>query len=249
MHSAQKNTVKRPNQELSISCQLYTVRVNAGTRIWTGDRKVPEIVQSLLSTTGDYGPILVEYGLIIIFVAIVIDGFGIPAPSQSLLIAGAILSSNGEWDIRLLLASAWVAAVVGSSLGYIVGRVGGRKLLLRLPLSSSRFARMEAFCQRYGKLLVVLSRFIDGPRQLTGVFVGSLQMPVLAFLLATSAGAVLWVGFWGIGSYYLGRHFHVIARVFESVAPFAWLATGFLALAFFIYLMRRKNHENPTAGK
>ncbi|GMR21178.1 MAG: DedA family protein [Gammaproteobacteria bacterium] len=207
------------------------------------------MVQSLLTAANNYEPVLAEYGLLIILASIAIEGFGIPAPGQSLLIAGALLSTRGEFDIRLLLLSAWFAASAGSALGYIIGRLGGRKLLLRLPLSPSRLERMDAFCQRHGTLLVILSRFIDGPRQLTGIFVGSLKMPVTLFLLATSAGAVLWVGFWGLGSYYLGQHIHIIAQVFESVAPYTWVATGLIVLALSVYLFRRHNHRKPAPGR
>ncbi len=205
-----------------------------------------EFLQSLMTAANNYEPLLIEYGLIIILTAIAIEGFGIPAPGQSLLIAGALLSTRGEFDIRLLLISASLATIAGSTLGYIIGRIGGRKLLLRLPLRPSRLERMEAFCQRYGILLVILSRFIDGPRQLTGIFVGSLKMPAIVFLLATSAGAVLWVGFWGISSYYLGQHIHVIAQVFESIAPYTWIATGLLVLALCVYLIRRHHHRNKS---
>lgn len=185
----------------------------------------------------------------IILAAIAIEGFGIPTPGQSLLIAGALLSTRGGFDIRLLVVSAWFAAVAGSTFGYIIGRAGGRKLLLRLPLNPSRLERMDAFCQRHGLLLVILSRFIDGPRQLTGIFVGSLQIPAMTFLLATSAGAVLWVGFWGVGSYYLGQHIHIIAQVFEAIAPYTWMTTGLLILALCIYLIRRHNHRKSSPEK
>ncbi len=200
---------------------------------------MPEIVQSLLA----------EYGLVIILAAIALEGIGIPTPGQSLLVAGALLSASGEFDIRLFLASSWFAALAGSMLGYMVGRLGGRKLLLRLPLNPSRIERMETFCQRYGSFLVILSRFIDGPRQLTGMFVGSLKMPVIAFFLASGLGAVLWVGIWGLGSYYLGQHMHLIAETFSNFAPYTWIATGLLILALCIYLIRKRNHRTPTPGK
>jgi len=207
---------------------------------------VSDIIQSLIAAANNYEPVLAEYGLLVIFAVIAIDSLGIPSPGQSLLIAGALLSTRGQFDIRLLLISAWIATVAGSALGYTIGRAGGRKLLLRLPISPSRLERMETFCQRYGVLLVILSRFIDGPRQLTGLFAGSLHMPAVAFLLATSAGAVLWVGFWGLGSYYLGQHFHAVAQAFESIAPYTWIATGLLVLAVCIYLIRRRNHRKPA---
>jgi len=200
---------------------------------------VPEFVQTLLA----------EYGLIIILAAITIEGFGIPAPGQSLLVAGAILSASGEFDIRLFLLLSWFAALAGSMLGYMAGRIGGRKLLLRLPLNRSRIERMEAFCQRYGMLLVVLSRFVDGPRQLTGIFTGSLKMPAITFFLASSLGAVLWVGVWGLGSYYLGQHMHLIAEAFNNIAPFTWIVTGILIIALCIYLIKKRNNRNLTSEK
>lgn len=200
---------------------------------------MPEIVQSLLA----------EYGLIIILVAITLEGFGIPAPGQSLLVTGAVLSASGEFDIRLFLLLSWFAAFAGSLLGYLIGRFGGRKLLLRLPLNPSRIERMEYFCQRYGILLVVLSRFIDGPRQLTGIIVGSLNMPAIIFILATSLGAVLWVGVWGLGGYYLGQHIHLFAETFDKFAPYTWIATGLAILAISLYLLRWRNKHNHTSGK
>jgi len=210
---------------------------------------ISEIVKSLMAAANNYEPILVKYGLVIIFAAIIAEGFGIPTPGQSLLIVGALLSARGEFDINLLLVSAWFAAVIGSTLGYLIGRVGGRKLLLRLPLNPSRLERMDAFCQRHGILLVILSRFIDGPRQLAGIFVGSLQMSAITFLLATSLGALLWVGFWGAGSYYLGQHMHIVAQVFKSTTPFTWVATGFLLLTLCVYLFQRHNHRKTPTKK
>lgn len=200
---------------------------------------MPEIVQTLLA----------EYGLIIILAAIALEGVGIPTPSQSLLVAGALLSAHGEYDIRLFLVSCWAAALAGSVLGYMVGRLGGRKLLLRLPLDPSRIERMETFCQRYGTLLVILSRFVDGPRQLTGIFVGSMKMSAIIFTLATGVGAALWVGVWGLASYYLGQHMHLIAEAFDRVEPYTWAVTGILIIALLIYLIRRHKRRDPAPGK
>jgi membrane protein DedA with SNARE-associated domain len=210
---------------------------------------ISEIAKYLLTAANNHEPMLLKYGLVIIFAAIMVEGFGIPTPAQSLLIVGGLLSTRGEFDISLLLVSAWFAVVTGNTLGYFIGRVGGRRLLLRLPLNPSRLERMNAFCRKHGMLLIIASRFIDGPRQLTGIFVGSLQMSFTPFLLATSLGALLWVGFWGIGSYYLGQHMHTVAQAFESIAPFTWIATGLLVLVLCIYLIRRHNQQKSAPQK
>ncbi|HED17848.1 MAG TPA: DedA family protein [Gammaproteobacteria bacterium] len=208
-----------------------------------------EFIQSLMTAANNYEPVLAQYGLTIILAAIALEGFGIPVPGQSLLIAGALLSTRGEFDIRVLLVSASLAAIAGSTVGYVIGRIGGRKLLLRLPLNPSRLERMDTICKRYGTLFVVLSRFIDGPRQLASIFVGSLRMPAVTFVLAISAGAVLWVGFWGLGSYYFAQHIHVFAMFFESVSIYTWIATGLSVLVLCMYLLRRHNHNKTTLAK
>ena len=210
---------------------------------------MPEPIQSLLTAANNDQSLLANYGMIIILVAITAEGFGIPLPGQSLLIAGALLSARGEFDIRVLLVLSWLAALGGSTLGYIIGRAGGRKLRLRLPLSAIQIARMDTFCQRYGTLLVTLSRFIDGPRQLTGIFVGSLHMSAIRFFLASSVGAVLWVGFWGLGSYYFGEHIHIIAQASAFIAPYSWFITGLLLLVLCAYLIRKHHHHKSTSDK
>ena len=160
-----------------------------------------EIAQHFLAEVGRFEPLLLHYGVVIIMAAVAVEGFGIPAPGQTLLVAGAVLASRGKFDITLLLVSAWFATVTGNLIGYYLGRLGGRKLLARLPVDPVRFERMERLCERHGSKLILVARFIEGLRQLSNLLVGVLQMPPLVFLLMTSLGAALWVGVWGLGAF------------------------------------------------
>ena len=80
------------------------------------------------------GPWLDRYGYGAVFTAIGVEGFGIPAPGETLLIAGAVnAATQAQFHIALLLLAAFVAAILGSSLGYLIGRRGGRA-----PLATGR---------------------------------------------------------------------------------------------------------------
>lgn len=189
-----------------------------------------------------FEPLLLHYGLVIIMAAVAVEGFGIPAPGQTLLVVGAILAAHGKFDITLLLVSAWFATVIGNLIGYYLGRLGGRELLAHLPVDPVRFERMERLCERHGNKLILVARFIDGVRQLSNFLVGMLQMPPLLFLLMTSLGAALWVGVWGLGAFLLDRNFHTFAIGFSYLSPYTWAVTLLVVLLLGIYLFRR-NHN------
>jgi membrane protein DedA with SNARE-associated domain len=206
--------------------------------------EMAEISQHFLAEVVRFEPLLLHYGLVIIMAAVAVEGFGVPAPGQTLLVAGAVLAARGKFDITLLLISAWFATVTGNLIGYYLGRLGGRKLLGRLPVDPVRFERMEHLCKRHGNKLVLVARFIDGVRQLSNLLVGILQMPPALFLLMTSLGAALWVGVWGLGAFLLDRNFHAFAVGFSYLSPYTWAATLLIIVSLGVYLFRRSNKRN-----
>ena len=104
----------------------------------------------------------------------------------------------------LVVLLALLASTLGACLGYWIGRNGGRVLLQKARVSPQRLQRVEDFFSRYGSFLVLLSRFVDGFRQLTPIVAGSMGMSWWRFFVATFVGSVLWVSVWGIGVYLLG---------------------------------------------
>jgi membrane protein DedA with SNARE-associated domain len=165
-------------------------------------------------------PYLGRYGYLGIFVAVFVEGFGIPAPGQSLLVAGALLAGRGDLRIVPLVLTALGAAVLGDNLGYAIGRFGGRGLVLRAghyaALRTSRLDRMESVFHRYGAAIVAVARFVDVLRQLNGIIAGLAGMLWTRFALFDAVGSILWVGVWGVGVYSVGEHANKIRVSIES---------------------------------
>jgi membrane protein DedA with SNARE-associated domain len=202
--------------------------------------EIAEISQHFLAEVDKLEPLLSKYGVFVIMAAIAVEGFGIPAPGQTLLMAGAVLAARGSINIQLLLLTAWLAAVVGGAIGYVIGRMGGSKLLRRLPVSARRLDLVERSCRRYGSLFIIVSRFIDGLRQVVNILVGSLEMPALQFMIMNGVGALLWVLVWGLSTYYLDQNFHAIALAFRHLSAYGWIAAAGLLIAILSYLIRGK---------
>ena len=120
---------------------------------------------------------------------------------------------------------------MGDSIGYSIGRRGGRRLLERLGrrfprhLGPPHLAQGERLFARFGVSAVFFGRFIALLRILAGPLAGSLKVPYPKFLLANAAGGIIWASgtaflVWGLG------------RVAERwLTDFSWIAL-LVAVAF-----------------
>ncbi len=193
-------------------------------------------------------PWLQRYGYGAVFVLVGVEGFGIPAPGQTILEAGAAASATADSRLRIhwVLLTAFLAASLGNTLGFLIGRAGGRPLLARLHLPERHLNRVESGFERYGGWLIVFARFFDGPRQLNGIAAGILEMPWARFMAFNLAGAALWACFWGLGVYYLDLHLDQLVALLRRVNP--WIAAATLAGlgALVILLWRKRPHGGAT---
>jgi membrane protein DedA with SNARE-associated domain len=186
---------------------------------------------------GELQRVIGDYGYWAVALGILLEDFGLPTPGETLLITGAILASAGALNIYVLLFVAWLGAVIGDNIGYLIGRTGGHRLMIRhgarFGITDARLKQVEAFFDRYGGWVILFARFVLVLRQFNGIVAGTLEMHWLRFLILNAIGAALWVGFWGILSFWLGRgilvyvhELHVLAPWFAAVAGLALVAGG-----------------------
>jgi membrane protein DedA with SNARE-associated domain len=185
-------------------------------------------------------PVFERYGYLAVFLAILVEGVGIPAPGQTFLIAAALSAAHGKLSLVWVLIAACLAAGLGNSLGYLLGRWGGRRLLARLKVRGDRLARLEEKFRRYGGGLVLVARFFDGLRQLNGIVAGMLAMPGKIFMAFNVLGAILWTGVWGLGTYFLDQEISPVHRALGRIEPFVVALTLVGLLALMVYLFRRR---------
>lgn len=200
-----------------------------------------------------FEPFLRTHGTPVVGLVLFFESLGLPLPGESLLVAAGILASRGDLSTVGLFLYAWGGSVLGDNVGYLIGRLVGRQVLLRyggrVGVTEDRFARIEEVFARYGPIAVMFARFFNILRQLNGVVAGVAGMRWERFLVFNVIGAGLWVLTWGGGAILFGRHMGHVGAMFHRIGP--WRASA-LALAVIVvaagilWIVRRRAHG---AGK
>jgi len=141
-------------------------------------------------------------------------------PGDSLLFAaGALASSTGELDVRIIIPSLISAALLGDNINYFVGKRLGRFIKSKekiLFLKRQYIEKTEKFYDKYGGRTVIMARFIPIVRTIAPFVAGAGSMNYSRYIYYCIAGAILWVGGITLLGYWFGN-IPVVKRNFEIV--------------------------------
>jgi membrane protein DedA with SNARE-associated domain len=180
-------------------------------------------------------PYLAHYGYVAVGGLLLVEDFGVLVPGETVMIAAAVYAGAGRMNIVAVAVIALAAAITGDSIGWVIGRYGGHRLLARFGryvlLTPPRVARAEEFFARHGTKIVPVARFFDGLRQANGIIAGMTGMPWPRFLVLNALGAVLWVGAWTTAGDLAGRHIGTLYSVITRYGTYELAALAALAVA------------------
>jgi membrane protein DedA with SNARE-associated domain len=160
-----------------------------------------------------------HYGAWLVFALVFLESIGLPLPGETILVSAAIFAgTTRELPIALVLLSAVLAAILGSTIGFWIGDRYGYALLLRygsyVGLTETRIKIAQYLFRRRGMAVVLIARFVAVLRSVIGFIAGANRMPFAKFVIANSAGAVAWALLYGLGGYYFGKGVEEFARPF-----------------------------------
>ena len=137
-------------------------------------------------------------------------------PGDSLLFVAGALAALGELNIHLLVAILVVAAILGNTVNYTIGRYVGAKFFTDRGsrwLNPAHLERTHAFYERHGGMAVIISRFLPIIRTYVPFVAGLGTMTYPRFTLFNAIGAIAWVA----SLCYLGHFFGNVAWVKENL--------------------------------
>ena len=187
-------------------------------------------VPVLIRTVGPYGLMAVvfaETGMLV----------GFFLPGDSLLITAGLFAARGDLNIRFLIPSLILAAIVGNATGYAIGKRTGKTLYSRpdsLLFRREHLRMTHAYYEKHGGKTIILAQFIPILRTFAPVVAGVGEMGYMRFATYNVVGAIAWVASMTLGGYVLGNvvpnieqriHYVVFAVIAVSLIPpgIAWL--------------------------
>jgi membrane protein DedA with SNARE-associated domain len=181
---------------------------------------------------------ITKYSYFGIFVALGLGVLGLPLPDETLIAFAGFLVYEGKLSYLYALAACFIGSSSGVTLGYILGRTLGNRLIKRystkLGVNPAHIQEARNFYVRYGKFALFTGYFIPGVRHLTAIFAGSSVMPYPEFAAFAYSGAALWtLVFMNLG-FFLGEKWHrVSAYSNRYIIPFVLVAAVFLVIAIY----------------
>ena len=139
-----------------------------------------------------------EYGLLFVFVNILVEQLGVPLPAYPVLMITGALAARGQLNVFELLGTAVIACLLADSVWYVIGQWMGRRvlrILCRISLSPDGCVRQtESIFTRFGASSLVLAKFVPGFASVATALAGAMRIGRWPFLLFDALGATAWVG-------------------------------------------------------
>jgi membrane protein DedA with SNARE-associated domain len=189
------------------------------------------------------------YGLVAALVfgeAALFIGFVLPGET-AVLIAG-VVASRGHVNVATLCVVVVVAAVVGDSVGYLVGARYGERLM-SLPILRKRKAGIERALdglRRRGPAYVFVGRFTAFLRAVMPGLAGMSRLRYRRFLVANVAGAIAWGVTYTLLGYFAG---HALDKI-EKYSGFVGVGILVVVIAVIVglYLLHRRREKRALSS-
>jgi membrane-associated protein len=143
-------------------------------------------------------------------------------PGDSLLVTAGLLSTQPQYGLNVWLLGAvlTVAAILGNSVGYAIGRFSGPRLFTRddsLLFKKKHLFRAQALYEKHGGQILILARFMPIVRTFVPVVAGMAKMNYRAYTAYNVLGAVAWIWSMLFIGYFLGRYIPGVEHHIEKV--------------------------------
>jgi membrane protein DedA with SNARE-associated domain/rhodanese-related sulfurtransferase len=190
--------------------------------------------------------VLVRHGYAVLFGAVLAEQIGLPLPSEPVLLATGGLVGNGHLNVTFALALAAVASLIGDITWYVLGRVGGARVLgwlCRMSLEpDSCVRRSQNIFGTWDARALLVAKFVPGLSTIAPPLAGVVRMSLAAFLVWSFLGALLWAGAYMTVGWLFSAQLEVAAGYLASLGgwAFALLAAAIVGYVAHKYVSRQR---------
>lgn len=193
-----------------------------------------------------------NYGYAALFFCLWLGIIGAPIPDEVIVMSGGVVSSIGILLPVPAFLLTYLGVVSGLSIGYILGRVLGVKVVDRVlaKQKNKHLLKAQDLLEKYNHFALVLSYFIPFVRHIVPYLVGINKMSFKRYALYSYTTGFFWTLFYFILGVTFGENIEKIADLAFQYGLWFGIILGIGILAYLLYnrtnTFRRSKHNEKS---
>ncbi len=195
-----------------------------------------------------------QFGYVGIAIVSFLENVFTPIPSEAVMPFAGVLVAQGKMDPIVVWLAAVVGGLAGSLVFYALGYwLGTERVYLFVDrwgkwffISQKDLKKAEGWFNRFGQASVFVGRLIPQVRSFISIPAGMTRMPLLSFMMLTTIGSGIWLGFLVWIGYYFGHNYRVFLPIFDMI-DILFVATVVILVLYFLY--RKQDMIKTTLGR
>ena len=165
-------------------------------------------------------------------------------PGDSLLFAVGAIAARGVLSLPVIILLLAVAAVIGDTLNYSVGRYFGDHVLKRFSriVKPEYVQKTHDFYEKHGSKMIVLARFVPIIRTLAPFVAGIATMRYREFAFYNVIGGIFWISSMALAGFAFGN-LEFVRRNFSVVVPGIVILSVMPMIIEYVRIRRQKGGE------
>jgi len=182
-----------------------------------------------------------QYGYWALFFCLWLGIIGMPIPDEMIVMSGGFVSSLGILSVIPAFLLTYLGVVSGLSLGYIVGKIFGMKVLDKLmkKKKAKYLLKSQQMVEKYGHYALVTSYFIPVVRHIVPYVVGMNNMSFKTYAFYSYTTGFVWtLVYFMLGSLF-GQHINRIVAIAIEYGVYFGGIVFVVASGAYLYKQRR----------
>ena len=181
---------------------------------------------------------IASYGLLAVFVLMVVESCGIPFPSEVIMPTAGLLAATGHMNLVAAILAGAAANLVGSLIAYGLAARFGKPLLLGpgryVGIRRHHLEIAEGWFGRWGLWAVLIGRVLPAVRTYISFPAGLARVDLVRFSILTFVGALPWCAALALVGYVLGKNYDRISGPIEKGAIGVAALVAIVVIAWYI---------------
>lgn len=186
-----------------------------------------------------------HYGLLSIFLIIMLEYANIPLPSEVVLPFVGIMVAKGNISFISAITVSVLAGIIGSITNYLIGLYFGKPvikyLLNKFPRTKRSVKSSTLYLNKYGKLSVMFARVIPLARTFISIPAGAIKMNIFIFILYSSIGIGVWNFILINLGYILGDNLEKITYIMKNYSIIVAILLVVMGVIYYIIKKTRRD--------